>query len=195
MFKIAVLISGAGTTLKSILDDAEKDGAYEVGLVLCDRRCGGIEYAQEKQIPYKILERNSILSDRILEEVKSYDLVVLAGFLSILEGKILQVMKNRIINLHPSLLPSFGGRGMYGIHVHEAVYKSGMPISGCTVHYVDEKVDGGSFILKRIIGIRDAKNPEEIQSLVSSIEKGALTDAIRLLAKGEDVYESTHQCI
>jgi len=84
---------------------------------------------------------------------------------------------------------------MYGIHVHEAVYKSGMPISGCTVHYVDEKVDGGSFILKRIIGIRDAKNPEEIQSLVSSIEKGALTDAIRLLAKGEDNYESTHQCI
>lgn len=195
MFKIAVLISGTGTTLKSILEDAKRDGAYEVGLVLADRKCSGMDHAIEENIPCRMLERTSSLSDRILAEVESFDLVVLAGFLSILEGKILQTMKNRIINLHPSLLPSFGGRGMYGIHVHEAVFASEMPLSGCTVHYVDEVVDGGSFILKRIIGIKEARTPEEIQSLVSSIEKGALTDAIRLLAKEEENHESTHQCI
>ncbi len=192
MFKIAVLISGAGTTLKSIIDDSKTDSSYEIAMVISDRNCKGIEYAKAENIPYRILERDSELSDRILAQVNSFDLVVLAGFLSILEGKILVAMKNRIINLHPSLLPSFGGKGMYGIHVHEAVLKSEMPISGCTVHYVDEVVDGGSFILKRIIGIKEAKSADEIQSLVSSIEKGALTDAIRLIAKGDEIYESTY---
>ncbi len=195
MFKIAVLISGAGTTLKSILDDAKIDTAYEVGLVISDRDCKGIEHAKAHGIPYKVLERSKGLSDRILNEVQSFDLVVLAGFLSILEGKILQTMKNKIINLHPSLLPSFGGRGMYGIHVHEAVFKSKMNVSGCTVHFVDEVIDGGNFILKRSIDIKEAENANEIQSLVSSIEKGALIDAIRQIAKGDEIYESTYKCI
>jgi len=192
MFKVAVLISGAGTTLKSIIDDSKTDSTYEIALVISDRNCKGIEYAKAENIPFIILERDSTLSDRILAQVDSFDLVVLAGFLSILEGEILVAMKNKIINLHPSLLPSFGGKGMYGIHVHEAVLKSETPISGCTVHFVDEVVDGGNFILKRIIGIKEAKNANEIQSLVSSIEKGALTDAIRLIAKGEENYESTY---
>ena len=192
MFKVAVLISGAGTTLKSIIDDSKTDSSYEVAMVISDRKCKGIEYAKAENIPYEILERGSTLSDTILAQVSSFDLVVLAGFLTILEGEILVAMKNKIINLHPSLLPSFGGKGMYGIHVHEAVLESGTPISGCTVHFVDEVVDGGSFILKRIIGIKEAKNAQDIQSLVSSIEKGALTDAIRLIAKGEEIYESTY---
>lgn len=186
MFKIAVLISGTGTTLKSILEDAEKSSLYEVGLVISDRDCTGMDFAREYGIPYLVLTRDASLSSRILKEVESYDLVVLAGFLSILEGEILTLMKNRIINLHPSLLPRFGGRGMYGMKVHEAVYESGMPISGCTVHYVNEVIDGGTFILQRIIGVVDSASPEDIGKRVSAIEKGALIDSIRLIAREEE---------
>lgn len=192
MFKVAVLISGTGTTLHSILKDAAKDELYEVALVIADRNCSGINYVKEYGIPYLILERNLSLSDEILSHVQDFDLVVLAGFLSILEGNILKVMENKVINLHPSLLPKFGGRGMYGLNVHKAVYESKMPISGCTVHYVNDVIDGGGYILKRIIGIKKAEGPEEIMHLVSEIEKGALIDAIRLIAKEEKIDESTH---
>lgn len=195
MFKIAVLISGTGTTLQSILTDAKRDGLYEVALVIADRSCQGINFAKESGVPYFIMDRTASLSDEILSKVRDLDLVVLAGFLSILEGKILKDMENRVINLHPSLLPKFGGRGMYGLKVHKAVYASRMPISGCTVHYVNEIVDGGGYILKRIIGIKKAEGPEEIMHLVSEIEKGALIDAIRLIAKEENVNESTDQCL
>lgn len=195
MFKIAVLISGTGTTLSSILTDAKKDDLYEVALVIADRSCRGIDIAREQGVPYLIMERSSSLSDEILHSVRDYDLVVLAGFLSILEGKILKDMENRIINLHPSLLPKFGGRGMYGLNVHKAVHESKMPISGCTVHYVSEIIDGGAYILKRIIGIKKAEGPEDIMHMVSEIEKGALIDAIRLIAKEEKTYESTDQCL
>ena len=195
MFKIAVLISGTGTTLHSILKDAARDDLYEVALVIADRSCSGLNFAKESGIPFLIMERNASLSDDILERVQELDLVVLAGFLSILDGRILKVMENKVINLHPSLLPEFGGRGMYGLNVHKAVFESGMPISGCTVHYVNEIIDGGGYILKRIIGIRNAEGPEEIMHLVSEIEKGALIDAIRLIAKEDKNYESTDQCI
>ncbi len=195
MFKIAVLISGTGTTLSSILRDAEKDELYDVSLVIADRNCSGLDYAKERGIPYLVMERSSSLSDDILGRVRDFDLVVLAGFLSILEGKILKEMENRIINLHPSLLPKFGGRGMYGLNVHKAVHESGMPISGCTVHYVNEIIDGGAYILKRIIGIKKAEGPEDIMHQVSLIEKGALIDAIRLIAKEEKTNESTDQCL
>ena len=190
MFKIAVLISGSGTTLDSIIRDAAKDSVYEVALVISDRICPGIQYARKHHIPHVIIQRNELMSDLILKEVQSMDLVVLAGFLSILEGKVLDVMKDRIINLHPSLLPSFGGKGMYGMRVHEAVFRSGMRISGCTVHYVNEIIDGGSMILKRIVGLKDAKSPEDVRKKVTAVEKGALIDAIRLIVMEETVNES-----
>lgn len=195
MFKIAVLISGTGTTLQSILRDSAADDLYEVVLVISDRGCRGLDYAKEHGIPYLVMERSSSLSDDILKSVKDLDLVVLAGFLSILEGRILKEMENKMINLHPSLLPKFGGKGMYGLRVHKAVYDSGMPISGCTVHYVNEIIDGGTYILKRIIGIKSAEGPEEVMHLVSDIEKGALIDAIRLIAKEDNNDESTDQCL
>lgn len=186
MFKVAVLISGTGTTLKAILDDALRDNLYEIALVIADREAGGLKYAKEKGIPYIILSRDTLLSENIHLLVKDMDLVVLAGFLSILEGPILKDLKGKIINLHPSLLPKFGGKGMYGSKVHQAVFDSQMTISGCTVHYVTNKIDGGGFILQRIVGIRDLKSAKEVAEKVTSVEKGALIDAIRLIAKEED---------
>lgn len=185
MFQVAVLISGKGSTLEAILKDPNRGSLYEVSLVLADRPCEGLHHAEKAGIRTRIVPRNTNLSNEILQEVHSFNLVVLAGFLSILEGPILTVMEERIINLHPSLLPKFGGKGMYGMKVHERVLESKLPISGCTVHYVSEVVDGGSILLQRIIGIKDCRTSDEIMKKVSAVEKGALIDAIRLLAKEE----------
>lgn len=104
-------------------------------------------------------------------------------------------MSSRIINLHPSLLPKFGGKGMYGMRVHEKVLESKLPISGCTVHYVSEVVDGGSILLQRIVGIRECHTSDDVMKKVSAVEKGALIDAIRLLAKEERINESVTECL
>lgn len=195
MFQVAVLISGKGSTLQAILGDMKRDEVYEVSLVIADRPCEGLKYAEEEGIRTLILDRGPDLSDNILKEVASSDLVVLAGFLSILKGELLERMASKIINLHPSLLPKFGGKGMYGMRVHEKVFEEHMTISGCTVHYVSDVVDGGSFLLKRIVGIRDCKTSEEVMKKVAAVEKGALTDAIRLIAKEEMEHESTDKCL
>lgn len=195
MFQVAVLISGKGSTLEAILKDQKRDSLYEVSLVLADRTCEGLRYAEMEGIRTKILPRDQNLSGRILEEVCAFDLVVLAGFLSILEGPVLTQMSSRIINLHPSLLPKFGGKGMYGMRVHEKVLESKLPISGCTVHYVSEVVDGGSILLQRIVGIRECHTSDDVMKKVSAVEKGALIDAIRLLAKEERINESVTECL
>jgi phosphoribosylglycinamide formyltransferase-1 len=195
MFQVAVLISGKGSTLEAILKDQKKDALYEVSLVLADRPCEGLRHAEMEGIRTRVLPRDRELSRRILEEVSSFDLVVLAGFLSILEEPVVTEMSNKIINLHPSLLPKFGGKGMYGMRVHEKVLESKLPISGCTVHYVSEVVDGGSILLQRIVGIRDCLTSDEVMKKVSAVEKGALIDAIRLLAKEELIHESVTECL
>jgi len=195
MFQVAVLISGKGSTLEAILKDQKRDSLYEVSLVLADRPCEGLRYAEMEGIRTKVLSRDQNLSGRILEEVCDFDLVVLAGFLSILEGPVLTQMSSRIINLHPSLLPKFGGKGMYGMRVHEKVLESKLPISGCTVHYVSEVVDGGSILLQRIVGIRECHTSDDVMKKVSAVEKGALIDAIRLLAKEERINESVTECL
>lgn len=195
MFQVAVLISGKGSTLEAILKDQKRDSLYEVSLVLADRPCEGLRYAEMEGIRTKALPRDQNLSERILEEVCDFDLVVLAGFLSILEGPVLTQMSSRIINLHPSLLPKFGGKGMYGMRVHEKVLESKLPISGCTVHYVSEVVDGGSILLQRIVGIRECHTSDDVMKKVSAVEKGALIDAIRLLAKEERIHESVTECL
>ncbi|WP_312459690.1 formyltransferase family protein [Proteiniclasticum sp.] len=195
MFQVAVLISGKGSTLEAILKDQKRDSLYEVSLVLADRPCEGLRYAEMEGIRTKVLPRDQNLSERILEEVCDFDLVVLAGFLSILEGPVLTQMSSRIINLHPSLLPKFGGKGMYGMRVHEKVLESKLPISGCTVHYVSEVVDGGSILLQRIVGIRECHTSDDVMKKVSAVEKGALIDAIRLLAKEERINESVTECL
>jgi len=195
MFQVAVLISGKGSTLEAILKDQKRGTLYEVSLVLADRPCEGLRHAEKEGIRTVVLSRDPDLSRKILDEVSSFDLVVLAGFLSILEGPVLTEMSNRIINLHPSLLPKFGGKGMYGMKVHEKVLESKLPISGCTVHYVSEVVDGGSILLQRIVGIKECLTSEDVMKKVSAVEKGALIDAIRLLAKEELINESITECL
>ncbi|MBW8383340.1 MAG: phosphoribosylglycinamide formyltransferase [Youngiibacter sp.] len=183
MYRIAVLISGTGSNLLSLIEDSKATGLYEIAIVIADRNAKGINHAAENSIPFLVLDRKDpLLSDKVLEAVKGTDLVVLAGFLSILKGQVLREYKDRIINIHPSLLPQFGGEGMYGLKVHEAVLKSGKLISGCTVHYVNEDVDAGRLILQSIVSTEGAKTPEELQQRVLGKEHDTLTTAVRMLA-------------
>lgn len=194
MFKIAVLVSGSGTNLEAILNAVDENRLNsKVSIVIADRECYGIERAKKRGIETYILDRKTYrdeLSYKIYEVVKSRaDFIVLAGFLSILEGEILKEYKDRIINLHPSLLPKFGGKGMYGDNVHRAVLENREKQTGCTVHFVDEGVDTGRIILQRIVSVDDEDNIDDIKKKVQREEHIAIVEAIKNL---EVAYEGAN---
>lgn len=183
MYRVAVLISGTGSNLLALIEESKRSGLFEIAYVIADRDAKGIQHAKRNGIAFQIIDRKSpSLSSDILDAVRGMDLIVLAGFLSILKGDILKEFQNRIINIHPSLLPEFGGEGMYGLKVHEAVLERGKEISGCTVHYVDEAVDGGKMIIQNIVSTKGLTTGEELQARVLVEEHVALCTAVRLLA-------------
>lgn len=184
MLKIAVLVSGGGSNLQSILDYGSKN--YQVEMVIGSREgIYGLERARNAGVTTFVIskkEYGSEVSNKILELIRGkVDLIVLAGYLSILDGEILREFKNKIINIHPSLIPSFCGDKMYGIHVHNAVKKSGVRFTGCTVHFVNEEVDGGAIILQEIVPVYFEDNAEDIQKRVLVQEHKLLPKAIELI--------------
>ena len=184
MLKIAVLVSGGGSNLQSILDYESKN--YQVEMVIGSREgIYGLERARNAGVTTFVIskkEYGSEVSNKILERIRGkVDLIVLAGYLSILDGEILREFKNKIINIHPSLIPSFCGDKMYGIHVHNAVKKSGVRFTGCTVHFVNEEVDGGAIILQEIVPVYFEDNAEDIQKRVLVQEHKLLPKAIELI--------------
>lgn len=183
--KIAVLVSGGGTNLQSLID-ASLEGYFnsEITLVLSNKSDAyGLERASKAKIPNFVIKND----DEILDFLEKYsiDLVVLAGYLKILGKDFLEKYKNKIINIHPSLLPKFGGKGMYGLNVHKSVYHAGEKESGATVHYVTEEVDGGQIILQKAIDISSCKSPEEIQENILKIEHEILKEAVKNLEEEE----------
>ena len=175
MFKIAVLISGGGSNLQSIIDtiSASKAG-YEISCVIADRECYGIERAENNNIETKIFDRKTLKKD-ISKKIDEYlrdrvDLVVLAGFLSILDEDFINNRRGRIINIHPSLLPKFGGSGMFGMRIHRAVIKAKEGESGCTVHYVDAGVDTGEIIEQSRVKVEAEDTAETLQRKVLAEE-------------------------
>lgn len=190
MYKIAVLTSGSGSNLQSIIDNIESGYLNcSIEAVISDRQgCYSIERAKNNNIKTKILDRKIFgesLSNEILELVKGrVDLIVLAGFLSILKGEILKEFKYRIINIHPSLIPAFCGNGMHGINVHKSAIEYGVKLSGCTVHFVDEGCDTGPIILQRPVEVRDEDTPESLQKRILVEEHRALPMAIKYLESG-----------
>lgn len=184
MFKIGVLVSGGGSNLQSIIDKS-KSGELQckVEVVIGDRECYGVERAKEAGIDGYTLDRKVLKKelcreiDKIVSE-KGIDLIVLAGFLSIIDEEFVNKWKGRIINIHPSLLPKFGGPGMYGIRVHEAVLKAGEQESGCTVHYVDIGVDSGEIIAQKRVKVLEGDTPEILQKRVLVEEHKLLPESI-----------------
>lgn len=191
MFKIAVLVSGGGTNLQSIID-AVKVGELECKVEMVISSKDGVyalERAKKAGIDTYVVSKKEYgenQSNRILELTEGkVDLIVLAGYLSILDGEILDKFKNRIINIHPSLIPSFCGPKMYGLHVHEAAIKKGVKVSGCTVHFVNNEVDGGAIILQEAVPVYFEDSAEDLQKRILVKEHLLLPKAIKLISEGK----------
>ncbi len=168
---IAVLVSGGGTNLQAIIDEAEKGNipSGELKLVLSNKEGAfALERAKKAGIETLTLLKKDLgdaFEDRIIEELKSrnIEIIVLAGFMSILSEKFTKTFENRIINVHPSLIPSFCGKGFYGLRVHEAALSYGVKVTGATVHFVNEIPDGGEIIMQKAVEIKEGDTPEALQ--------------------------------
>lgn len=190
MLKIAVLISGGGTDLQSIIDGCESGYLDKVSIeyVISDRPdVYGLERAKNHGIDTMVFDRKEYkenLSSSIYEAIKDrVDFIVLAGFLSIVKDPIISEYRNRIINIHPSLIPSFCGKGMYGMKVHEAAIDYGVKVSGCTVHFVDENADTGAIILQNTVPVLDTDSPEDLQKRILKEEHIVLPKALKLISE------------
>ncbi len=185
MLKIAVFVSGGGTNLQSLIDECQKGTINgEITLVVSNRlKAYGLERARKAGIKAECIKDQKVLLERCKEE--GIDLIVLAGYLAIIGEDLIKEYKNRIINIHPSLIPSFCGPGFYGLHVHEAAFKRGVKVAGATVHFVSEEVDGGPIILQQAMDVSEAKSPEDMQEMILlNIEHKILPQAVRLFCDG-----------
>lgn len=189
--RLVVLISGGGTTLVNLVEKIRTGSLHaEIPLVLASRPdCGGIEKAQRLKIPCEVVARKTFasvdtFSEAIFERCRAAqaDLVICGGFLSLL--KIPADFQHRILNIHPALLPAFGGKGFHGHKVHEAVLERGCKVSGCTVHFVDAEYDHGPIIVQRAVPVLDDDTPDTLAARVFAAECEAYPEAIQKVASG-----------
>ena len=204
--RIAVLVSGGGTNLQALID-AEDAGRqvytetnvisvsdYKIVLVVADRKCFALERARKHNIPASLVspsadvsrtERRRHISDQVLALAREYqaDALVLAGFLTIMSGPVITEYAGRIVNLHPALLPKFGGPGMWGHHVHEAVLAAGETESGCTIHLVDSGCDSGPILLQKKVPVLPGDTADALAARISGEEHLAIVEGVRLLAR------------
>lgn len=192
--RLAVLVSGSGTNLQSVID-AIQSGTLksQIVCVISNKETAyGLERARRHHIPaYFIDPKEASYNEKLLERLQKekVDLVVLAGYLKIVDPNLIKAYPHRIINIHPSLLPKFGGKGFYGLYVHRAVIEAGEKESGATVHFVDEGVDTGEIILQKRLKVAEDDTPERLQTrILEQIEHTLLVEAIQKLEQEESVY-------
>lgn len=190
MKRIAVLASGHGTLFEFISEGlSRRMPQAEVSALITDRRsCGAAEKASARNIPVIVVSRKDPVKYKsgLAEAFRRLDcdLYVLAGFLGIIPEEITREFSGRIINTHPALLPCFGGIGFYGLRVHETVINSGARVTGCTVHFVTERVDGGPIIAQRCVEVLDKDTPESLAERVKEVERPLLLQVVvNLLSK------------
>lgn len=190
LLPIAVLISGGGTTLKNLIDrKAQNTLAVDFRLVVSSNpKAKGLVYAQEASIPARVIRKKDFVdgqahSDAMFEAIRESGakLVVMGGYLEHL--LIPDDFEKRVINIHPSLIPAFCGKGMYGLYVHQAAIEFGVKVSGCTVHFVDNQYDHGPILLQRTCQVLEGDTPEMLQKRVFELEREALPDAINKIAQ------------
>lgn len=206
MLKIAVLVSGGGTNLQAIIDAVEggtiTNTQIEV-VISNNKNAYALERAAAKGIEHicispKDFESRAAFHAAFLEKLNTYqvDLVVLAGFLVVIWPEMIVAYKNRIINIHPSLIPSFCGTGYYGLKVHEGVLKRGVKITGATVHFVDEGTDTGPILLQKAVAVEEGDTPEILQRRVmEQAEWQILPEAIDRIANGRVRVADGKVCI
>lgn len=205
--KIAVLVSGGGTNLQALID-AQQAGIIKNGEITCvissSEDAYALTRARENSIGTHVVrwkdyrpDRRSFSEEilRILRE-ESIDLVVYAGFMVILDEVVSKAYANRMMNVHPALIPSFCGKGFYGLHVHEAVLQSGVKLTGATVHFVNEVCDGGPIILQKAVEVLDDDTPESLQKRVMrQAEWQILPQAVSLFCQDRIVVNGTRTYI
>jgi len=195
MMNIAVLVSGGGTNLQALID-AQNDGRIKNGKITCvissKPDAFALERAKKNNIQTKVIARKDY------DDIKSYtaavrdalleiqaDLVVYAGFMTILDSQIVEAFSYKMMNVHPALIPSFCGKGFYGLHVHEAVLDSGVKVTGATVHFVTEDCDAGPIIAQKAIQVNNDDTPESLQKRVmEQCEWKILPEAVSLFCEG-----------
>lgn len=199
--RIAVLCSGGGTNLQAVIDAVE-DGRIdgEIVLVLSNAsKAYALERAQRHGIPARFISKKAAgsaeaFNDQILAALQeaSAELVVLAGYLPIIGSQVVRAYEHRIINIHPALIPSFCGVGMYGHHVHEAVIAFGAKISGATTHFVDEEVDHGGIIMQKSVPVLEGDTPDTLAARVLTVEHEILPESVRLFCAGKLGVDGRH---
>ena len=195
MINIAVLVSGGGTNLQALLDAEEAGtlGGRIVRVISSKPGVFALERAARHGVPTTVIERRAYPSaepfeSALLEELErcEADLIVLAGFLSILGERVVRRYANRIINVHPSLIPAFCGNGFYGLRVHQAALSYGVKVTGATVHFVNEITDGGAIILQKAVPVRPDDTPETLQlRVMRQAEWELLPKAVALFCAGK----------
>ncbi|HJS43493.1 MAG TPA: phosphoribosylglycinamide formyltransferase [Gemmatimonadales bacterium] len=182
--RVAVLVSGGGTNLQALLDALQDSPIARVARVISNRAdAGALDRARRAAVPTTVL-KNPADSNELLAALRDADLVVLAGYLKLVPRAVVERFPGRMINIHPALLPDFGGPGMYGHHVHEAVLASGTKESGATVHLVDEAFDRGEIIAQERVPILDGDTPERLAARVLEAEHRLLPRVVLELARG-----------
>lgn len=196
MLNIAVLVSGGGTNLQALID-AQAAGKIPNGKIACvissKTDAYALERAKKAEIPTEVLLRKQFADGdaydaALIALLQSYkiDLVVLAGFMTIIGKSVIDTFENRIINVHPSLIPSFCGEGFYGLRVHEMALRRGIKVTGATVHFVNEICDGGPIILQKAVAVQPGDTPETLQRRVmEQAEWELLPHAVSLFCDGK----------
>ncbi len=191
MLKLAIFISGTGSNMKAIVESIERGDIENVSpaLVLSStEKAKGLHYAKEKGIDTHVFSYKGLSQDEInaglLDILAKYDIdmIILAGFMKILPAELTRKYKDKILNIHPSLIPKFCGKGFYGMRVHEAVIEAGEKESGATVHFVDEGVDTGKIILQEKCAVYETDSAEDLQKRVLKIEHTIYSKAIDIVA-------------
>lgn len=199
--KIAVLVSGGGTNLQALIDAEERGelGRGKISLVIASKPgVYALERAKNHNINSTVLARKSYdsiadYSRALVEKLKAaeIDLVVLAGFLTIIDEQVYEAFPNKILNVHPALIPSFSGKGFYGLHVHEAALEKGVKVSGATVHIVTPECDAGPIVLQKAVEVMEDDTPETLQRrIMEEAEWKILPLAVRLFADGRVKIEN-----
>ena len=199
--KIAVLVSGGGTNLQALIDAQGRGelGGGEITLVIASKPgVYALERAANAGIEGRVLARRDYesiadYSKALADEMTAagIDLVVLAGFLTIIDEQVYEAFPNRILNVHPALIPSFCGKGFYGLHVHEAALEKGVKVSGATVHIVTPECDAGPIVLQKAVEVRDDDTPEVLQRrIMEEAEWKILPKAVQLFCDGKITVEN-----
>ena len=204
--RIAVLVSGGGTNLQALIDAQQRNelgGGEIISVISSKEGAYALERAAKAGIPGYVVPRKSFDSNRamtqaVVEKLKelNVDLVVLAGFMVIFTEELINAYPNAIMNVHPALIPSFCGKGFYGLHVHEAALAYGVKLSGATVHFVSEECDGGPIIAQKAVAVLENDTPETLQKrIMEEAEWKLLPHAVSLFCQGRLSVEGRHVII